>query len=147
MKPGNRKDIKRLKEVKATLYEEAKRVSERLNGAPVVVVVGGATDKQSPATIAGWANIVEGRFLNPGTSHEPTLFELAHSKHLRIGAVQERQARRGGRCTGKGRRTGLRQRTDGVRDDETAGSVEGIPGKGRPTVIVAGTTISKPKDK
>jgi hypothetical protein len=61
MKPGNRKDIKRLKEVKAILYEEAKRVSERLNGAPIVIVVGGTTDKQSPATIAGWANIVEGR--------------------------------------------------------------------------------------
>ncbi len=61
MKPGNRKDIKRLKEVKAALHQEAKRVSERFNGAPIVIVAGGATDKQSPATIAGWANIVEGR--------------------------------------------------------------------------------------
>ena len=53
--------VKRHKEVKEILFKFARILSQELNGGPVVVVVGGSTDHDVPATAAGWANVVEGR--------------------------------------------------------------------------------------
>ena len=51
----------RLQEIKVELTAKAREVSGTLNGAPVVIVVGGSTTHDVPATAAGWANLVEGR--------------------------------------------------------------------------------------
>ena len=51
----------RMYEIKSLLHEKANEISELLNGAPVVVVTGGSTKHDVPATCAGWANMTEER--------------------------------------------------------------------------------------
>ncbi len=53
--------IERMRILKEKLNRAAKELSEELDGAPVVCVVGGDSTHNSPATLCGWANIVEGR--------------------------------------------------------------------------------------
>ena len=53
--------IERLRIAKERLHAAAAEVSEGLGGAPVVVVAGGSTAHGLEATLAGWANIVDGR--------------------------------------------------------------------------------------
>ena len=53
--------IERLRLAKEKLHQAAADVSEELGGAPVVVVVGGSSAHGLEATLAGWANIVDGR--------------------------------------------------------------------------------------
>ncbi len=53
--------IDRLRIAKQKLHSAAKDVSEQLGGAPVVVVAGGSSTHGLEATLAGWANIVDGR--------------------------------------------------------------------------------------
>ena len=45
--------VKRHKEVKEILFKFARILSQELNGGPVVVVVGGSTYHDVPATAAG----------------------------------------------------------------------------------------------
>ena len=51
----------RLRVAKEKLHEAAATVSKELGGAPVVVVAGGASDCGMEATLAGWANLAQGR--------------------------------------------------------------------------------------
>ena len=53
--------IERLRKAKGKLHAAAAEVSEELGGAPVVVVAGGSAAHDFEATLAGWANIVDGR--------------------------------------------------------------------------------------
>lgn len=53
--------IERLRVAKEKLHAAAATVSRELGGAPVVVVAGGSSIHGLEATLAGWANIVEGR--------------------------------------------------------------------------------------
>lgn len=53
--------IERLRIAKEALHTAAARVSEELGGAPVVVVVGGSSAHGLEATLAGWANLADGR--------------------------------------------------------------------------------------
>lgn len=53
--------IERLRVAKEALHMAAARVSEELGGAPVVVVVGGSSAHGLEATLAGWANLADGR--------------------------------------------------------------------------------------
>jgi hypothetical protein len=52
---------RRIYEIKSLLHEKANEISELLNGAPVVIVTGGSTQHDVPATCAGWANLTAGR--------------------------------------------------------------------------------------
>jgi len=52
---------KRVLEIKSELHKEAQKISAKYQGAPVVIVVGGSSQHNVPATVAGWANRVEGR--------------------------------------------------------------------------------------
>lgn len=52
---------KRTMEIKSLLHAKANEVSELLNGAPVVIVTGGSTRHDVPATVAGWANMTDER--------------------------------------------------------------------------------------
>ena len=51
----------RVLEIKSLLHNKADEISELLNGAPVVIVSGGSTQHDVPATVAGWANMTEER--------------------------------------------------------------------------------------
>jgi hypothetical protein len=51
----------RMYEIKSLLHEKANEISELLNGAPVVIVTGGSTKHDVPATCAGWANMTDER--------------------------------------------------------------------------------------
>jgi hypothetical protein len=53
--------IERLKAIRPRLHAAAGDLSKELGGAPVVVVVGGSAKHGVDATLAGWANLVEGR--------------------------------------------------------------------------------------
>jgi len=44
----------RMYEIKSLLHKKANEISELLNGAPVVIVTGGSTKHDVPATCAGW---------------------------------------------------------------------------------------------
>jgi len=57
----SQESIDRCEEVKAVLHRAAQEVSEELDGAPVVVVVGGSSEQGIEATLAGWSNVVSGR--------------------------------------------------------------------------------------
>ena len=48
-------------EIKTLLHKKAGEISEILNGAPVVIVTGGRTQHDVPATVAGWANMTDER--------------------------------------------------------------------------------------
>lgn len=52
---------KRMSEIKSLLHAKAGEISELLNGAPVVIVTGGSTKHDIPATCAGWTNMTEER--------------------------------------------------------------------------------------
>jgi hypothetical protein len=52
---------KRMREIRAQLHAKAREVSEIFQGAPVVIVVGGSTQHNVPATVAGWANMTQER--------------------------------------------------------------------------------------
>ena len=51
----------RVSEIKSLLHDKAGEISMLLNGAPVVIVTGGSTQRDVPATVAGWANMTEER--------------------------------------------------------------------------------------
>jgi hypothetical protein len=51
----------RMYEIKSLLHEQAGEISKLLNGAPVVIVTGGSTKHDVPATCTGWANMTEER--------------------------------------------------------------------------------------
>jgi len=53
--------IARLRKAKARLHDAAAELSEELGGAPIVVVAGGSAAHGIDATVAGWANLVDGR--------------------------------------------------------------------------------------
>jgi hypothetical protein len=53
--------IERLRKAKARLHTAAAELSQELGGGPIVIVAGGSTAHGIDATIAGWANLVEGR--------------------------------------------------------------------------------------
>jgi len=55
-----KKTIKRRDLIK-TLNKKAKEISEKFNGAPVVVIIAGSKNSGIPKTITGWANLGEGR--------------------------------------------------------------------------------------
>ena len=59
--PQDQQRIERLRVAKEALHAAAARVSEELGGAPVVVVVGGSSAHGLEATLAGWANLADGR--------------------------------------------------------------------------------------
>jgi hypothetical protein len=59
--PEQQQRIERLRVAKETLHMTAARLSEELGGAPVVVVVGGSSAHGIEATLAGWANLADGR--------------------------------------------------------------------------------------
>ena len=48
-------------EIKTLLHKKAGEISELLNGASVVIVTGGSTQHDVPATVAGWANMTDER--------------------------------------------------------------------------------------
>ena len=51
----------RVSEIKTLLHTKSREISELLNGAPVVIVTGGSSRHDVPATVAGWANMTEER--------------------------------------------------------------------------------------
>jgi hypothetical protein len=53
--------IQSLQITKRKLHEAAEALSAEFNGAPVVVVVGGSSEHDTEATVAGWANLSAGR--------------------------------------------------------------------------------------
>ena len=61
MKEQTKSELKRLREIKQRLHRAADELSAELNGAPVVVVAGGSTPNDCPATVAGWSHLVDGR--------------------------------------------------------------------------------------
>ena len=54
-------NAERVTNIKAELHRDAQAISERYNGAPLVIVVAGSESAKVPATITAFSNLGEGR--------------------------------------------------------------------------------------